>query len=109
MGLLRDGACRHTRTARVRFQIGDELHAGGAGSFVFVPRGAPHTFQNIGEDHARILIHFSPSGMERFFERFAALEAPGPDAFTTIGAEVGMAVMGRPLAEAEPVGVPGTS
>jgi hypothetical protein len=24
--------------------------------------------------------------MKRFFERFAALEAPDPDAFTTIGA-----------------------
>jgi quercetin dioxygenase-like cupin family protein len=86
----------------VRFKIGDDLDAGGPGSFVFVPRGTPHTFQNIGEDHARILIHFTPSGMERFFERFAALEAPDPDAFTTIGAEVGMAVVGRPLAEADP-------
>jgi hypothetical protein len=38
--------------------------------------------------------------MERFFERFAAPEAPDPDASTTIGAEVGMAVVGRPLAEA---------
>jgi quercetin dioxygenase-like cupin family protein len=46
----------------VRFKIGDDMHAGGAGSFVFVPR-----------------------------------------AFTTIGAEVGMAVVGRPLADADPV------
>jgi quercetin dioxygenase-like cupin family protein len=86
----------------VRFKLGDDLRAGGPGSFVFVPRGAPHTFQNVGDDDARILIHFSPSGMERFFERFAALKAPEPDAFATIGAEVGMAVVGRPLADADP-------
>lgn len=86
----------------VRFKIGEELHAGGPGSFAFVPRGAPHTFQNVGAGSARLLIHFSPTGMERFFERFAALEAPDPDAFTTIGAEVGMAVVGRPLADSEP-------
>lgn len=84
----------------VRFRVGDELRTGGPGSFVFVPRGTPHTFQNVGEGEARILIHFSPSGMERFFDRFAALEAPGPDAFETVGAGVGMAVVGPPLAQA---------
>lgn len=85
----------------VRFRIGDDVHAGGPGSFVFVPRGTPHTFHNAGEDPLRMLIHFSPSGMERFFERFAALAEPGPDAFATIGSEVGMAVVGPPLAQAD--------
>lgn len=87
----------------MRFKLAGDVHAGGPGSFAFVPRGVPHTFQNVGADHARLLIHFSPSGMERFFERFAALDAPGPDAFTTIGAGVGMAVVGPPLADAGPV------
>jgi quercetin dioxygenase-like cupin family protein len=87
----------------VRFKLGDEMHAGGPGSFVFVPRGDVHTFQNVGEGVARILIHFSPSGMERFFERFATLDAPGPGAFATLGSEVGMAVVGPPLAESDPV------
>ena len=45
-----------------------------------------------------MLIHFSPSGMERFFDRFAALDEPSPDAFVRIGAEVGMTVVGPPLA-----------
>jgi quercetin dioxygenase-like cupin family protein len=83
----------------MRFKLGDELHAASAGSFAFVPRGTPHTWQNVGDAPARIIVHFSPAGMERFFDGFAALDAPGPDAFATAGAEVGMEVVGPPLAE----------
>jgi hypothetical protein len=50
-----------------------------------------------------MLFHFTPSGMERFFDGFAALEAPGPAAFETVGAEVGMDVVGPPLAQSDPV------
>jgi quercetin dioxygenase-like cupin family protein len=85
----------------VRFKLDDELHAGGVGSFVFVPRGRPHTFQNVGDEEARILIHFAPSGMERFFEAFDALETPGPDAFERVAVGVGMEVVGPPLAQSD--------
>jgi hypothetical protein len=39
--------------------------------------------------------------MERFFDRFAALPASAlaPDAFRSIGTEVGMDVLGPPLRE----------
>jgi quercetin dioxygenase-like cupin family protein len=87
----------------VRFKLGDEIHPAPAGSFVFIPRGAPHTWQNVGDGPARMLIHFTPSGMEHFFDRFAALEAAGPEAFKTVGATVGMDVVGPPLAQSDPV------
>jgi len=87
----------------VRFKLGDEIRAAPAGSFVFIPRGAPHTWQNVGDGRARMLIHFTPSGMERFFDGFAALETPGLAAFETVGAEVGMDVVGPPLAESDPL------
>jgi quercetin dioxygenase-like cupin family protein len=82
-----------------RFRLDDVLHPAPAGSFVFVPRGTPHCFQNIGEEPGRILVLFTPAGMERFFDRFAALprEEAGPDAFRSIGAEVGMEILGPPL------------
>jgi hypothetical protein len=35
--------------------------------------------------------------MERFFDRFAELPAFDPAAFATIGADVGMSVVGPPL------------
>jgi quercetin dioxygenase-like cupin family protein len=87
----------------VRFKLGGDLKVGPVGAFAFVPRGRPHTFQSVGDEPARILIHFTPSGMERFFEGFAALEAPGPAAFERVGAEVGMDVVGPPLAQSDPI------
>jgi quercetin dioxygenase-like cupin family protein len=89
----------------LRFRLGEEIAAAPAGSFVFVPRGTPHCFQNIGEEPARIIVMFTPSGMERFFDRFATLPAGpvDPEAFRSIGAQVGMDVVGPPLAATHPV------
>jgi uncharacterized RmlC-like cupin family protein len=83
----------------LRFRLGDEIADAPAGSFVFVPRGTPHCFQNVGAEQARIIVMFTPSGMERFFDRFATLPpGPGdPDAFRGIGAEAGMDVVGPPM------------
>lgn len=81
----------------LRFRLGEETAEAPAGTFVFVPRGTPHCFANVGAAPARILVLFTPSGMERFFDRFAALPAFDPQAFGTIGAEVGMTVLGPPL------------
>jgi quercetin dioxygenase-like cupin family protein len=86
----------------LRFRLGDELHEAPAGSFVFVPRGVPHCFQNTGEGPARILVLFNPSGMEAFFDAFSALPEFDPAAFARIGATVGMEVVGPPLAVSHP-------
>lgn len=80
----------------VRFKLGDEIQTAPTGSYVFIPRGTPHAWQNVGDGPARMLFHFTPSGMERFFDGFAALEAPGPKAFEEVGAEVGVDVVGLP-------------
>lgn len=73
------------------------------GSFVFVPRGTPHCFQNVGSDPARILVIFTPAGMERFFDQFAQLQAPDQDEFLRIGEPLGMRVIGPPLAQSNPL------
>ncbi len=88
-----------------RFRLGDELREAPVGSFVYVPRGLPHCFQNVGESAGRMLVTFSPAGMESFFERFAEI-VPGSDpdeAFRTAGAEAGMGVLGPPLALSHPL------
>lgn len=89
---------------RLRFRLGDDLHGAPAGTFVFVPRGVPHCFQNIGDAPARILVIFTPAGMERFFDRLAALDEGSdlPEAFRSIGLDVGMDVVGPPLAVSHP-------
>ena len=62
----------------VRFRLREEIEMAPVGSFVYVPRGTPHTWQNIGDRPARMLVLFTPAGMERFFDAFAADIARGP-------------------------------
>jgi quercetin dioxygenase-like cupin family protein len=90
---------------RLRFRLGDMLRDAPAGSFVFVPRGTPHCFQNTEAMPARIIVIFTPSGMERFFDRYAALpEGSDPrSAFASVGHEFGMEVIGPPLALSHPL------
>ena len=85
----------------LRFRLGDDVASCGSGRpSCSCPRGTPHCFQNVGAEPARIIVIFTPSGMERFFDRFAALPAGplDPDAFRSIGADVGMDVVGPPMA-----------
>jgi quercetin dioxygenase-like cupin family protein len=86
-----------------RFKLGDESHAGPTGSFACIPRGVPHSWQNVGDGLGRILIHITPAGMERFFDAFEAIEDPQPQDFARVGKEVGMEVLGPPLAESDPL------
>jgi quercetin dioxygenase-like cupin family protein len=96
--------CWYVIEGDLRFKLGEEIALAPAGSFVFVPRGTPHGFQNIGDEPARILVMFTPAGMERFFDSFAALPdgAAIPEAFRRLGGEVGMDVVGPPLAVSDP-------
>ncbi len=87
----------------LRFKLALEIHSAPAGSLVFVPRGTPHCFQNVGEGAARILVMFTPAGMETFFDQVALLSAPGTSDFVTIGGPLGMTVLGPPLAQSDPV------
>lgn len=83
----------------LRFRLGDDIAEAPAGSFVFVPRGTPHCFQNSGSSPARILVLFTPSGMERFFDAFVQVP-PGvdpPEAFARAASSADMRIVGPPL------------
>ena|SRR5688572_15383096 len=73
-----------------------------SGSFAFIPKGVPHTWQNVGDAPGRLLVMFMPAAprMERFFERFSAVagDSSVADAFATLGDAAGMKVVGPPLA-----------
>jgi mannose-6-phosphate isomerase-like protein (cupin superfamily) len=51
----------------MRFRCGDRDIAAGPGSFVFLPRGVPHTFVVEGTTNARFLGLLTPGGGEQFF------------------------------------------
>jgi uncharacterized cupin superfamily protein len=62
-------------------RIGDELHALGPGGFAYVRRGMVHNFRNTADTPSRILVGFTPAGMEGFFResgRPATDDGPAP-------------------------------
>jgi len=101
----REGESWYVLEGILRFKLDTDIRRAPAGSFVFVPPGTPHCFQNVGDAPARILVLFTPAGMEAFFDRFAELP-PGPvdpGVFATLGRDVGMEVLGPPLAVSDPL------
>lgn len=88
----------------LRFRLGDDVVAAPTGSWAFVPRRTAHCFQNAGTSPARILVLFTPAGMEAFFERFSALtpDDVSPEMFQKLGSDQGMTVVGPPLAKSHP-------
>lgn len=59
------------------FRLGRQSVKATAGTFVFVPRGVPHSFENVGNQPGKILGIMTPGGYEKFFEELAQLP-PGP-------------------------------
>jgi quercetin dioxygenase-like cupin family protein len=88
-----------------RFKLDGELRDAPAGTLVFIPRGAEHTWQNVGDAPGRFLVVTTPAGFERFFERFAEIPvgASPAEEFRRIGAEIGLTVAGPPLGESDPL------
>ena len=67
------------------FLAGERTFQGGAGAFVFVPKGLEHTYWNEGNTPSKMLITISPPGFERYFEELVeGLEAAGDDEQATM-------------------------
>ena len=62
----------------LRFRLGERTDEAREGSFVFVPRGVEHAFTNPGSEPVRILVGFTPAGMEAFFDGLTEARRPSP-------------------------------
>lgn len=63
----------------IEFTVGGKTTRLGAGGWVLVPIGAPHTFANPGSAPARFLNTFTPNRYLGYFDEMAALiSASGP-------------------------------
>jgi quercetin dioxygenase-like cupin family protein len=60
---------------QLEFLLGEELRIAGPGDFVNVPRGTVHRFLNTGTETARVVLTFTPAGIDRWF-RETLDEAP---------------------------------
>ena len=87
----------------IRFKADGRYFDAPAGSFMFIPRGTPHCFRNVGGRPARLLVMFAPAGMERFFEGHAALPPgpPDPEAYRRVAHAAWMEVVGPPMSPDE--------
>lgn len=101
---VREDELFYVLEGHIRIEAGDEVLDAPVGSLSFIPRGVPHVFQNVGTTPARLLVIFTPAGMERFFEGVAALPdgPPDPAAIREIAHGAWMEVLGPPLPPLEP-------
>lgn len=52
---------------RCTFRLGERTVVASAGDFVSVPRGLVHNFVNDHRDISRLILTFTPAGIDRFF------------------------------------------
>lgn len=86
---------------RLEVQLGDERRLAQEGSFLWVPRGTPHTFANAGSSEVRVLALASPGGIEELFAEQAghlvATDVPDPTTMDEIGRRHGALTVGPPI------------
>lgn len=88
-----------------RVKLEGAVHDAPAGSFMFIQKGTPHSWQNIGDTPGRLFVIFTPAapGMERFFAEFSEVDPnAAAEGFATLGPEAGMKLVGPPMAQSDP-------
>jgi quercetin dioxygenase-like cupin family protein len=94
----------YTLEGAYRVKLGDEVLDAPVGTFIFIPRGTAHTWQNVGEKPSRFFAALIPAapGFEEFFRRYSEL-APANrsvSAFARLADEThAMDVVGPPLSQ----------
>ncbi|WP_427920627.1 cupin domain-containing protein [Streptomyces sp. cg40] len=61
----------------VRFTVGEDDYDAGAGTWVMVPPGAPHTFANVTDETAVMLNTFTPDLYVQYFRDLKAMVESG--------------------------------
>ncbi len=67
----------------LRYHIGDDVHEGGPGSAFHIPAGIVENFEPTGDKPLRVLVTYTPGGVERFFAEYGEVaksrQLPPPD------------------------------
>ncbi|MFB7181885.1 cupin domain-containing protein [Streptomyces sp. NPDC056257] len=82
---------------RLTIRVGENTYEAATGDFVFVPRGTAHQFHNHSLHTAKLLLIFTPGGVENFFleagtEPTAGVPVPveDPPGVAEVGARYGV-------------------
>ncbi|MFJ8604757.1 cupin domain-containing protein [Streptomyces shenzhenensis] len=77
----------------VRFTVGQTDHDAGAGTWVMVPLGAPHTFANVSDEPAAMLNTFTPDLYVQYFRDLKDMVESGqpltPDSVAAVWTKYG--------------------
>jgi quercetin dioxygenase-like cupin family protein len=76
------------------FQLGDHVERAAAGSFVFIPQLAVHTFKNVGSQPGVLVGGVTPGGFEGYFMKWKDADE---NELRTLEIEHNMEVVGPPL------------
>jgi quercetin dioxygenase-like cupin family protein len=78
-------------------RVGARAVALGPGGYLFVPRGTPHAYRNVGPAPGRLLLLVSPGGIhEHFLAETGALDPPDPERIATLGEKYGVELLADP-------------
>lgn len=101
----REDEARYVLDGKMTFYVGEETLEATTGSFVFAPKGIPHTF-TVDVEPTRVLVFASPAGFEHFALELgepassddppAGLAVPGPEVLGPVAERYGIEVVGPP-------------
>ena len=86
---------------RLRYNIDGDVVEGGPGSFFYIPAGVVENFEPIGDGPTRLLVIYTPGGIDKFFSEAGEIAAtrtippppespPDLNAIVATGAKYGM-------------------
>lgn len=84
----------HILEGEIVFSLSGEISVLGKGDAIYIPGGAPHAWRNNAGTPARMLVIFSPGGVEQMFTEIAGLEIQG---IIELAAKYGTVVVGPPI------------
>ncbi|MGY0216103.1 cupin domain-containing protein [Endozoicomonadaceae bacterium StTr2] len=70
----------HVISGRIKFQAGDQVLVGEPGFTVFIPKGTPHCFLNIGKEQGHMISILTPGVHDGFLTNIPAAEKQGASA-----------------------------
>ena len=83
-------------TGTVTFSIDGDVFNASVGSIVVIPAGAHHAWRNYSNSPIRMLIFFSPGGVEELYPRLVGLSL---EELATVIKPFGSSIVGPPIDE----------
>jgi uncharacterized RmlC-like cupin family protein len=92
----------HVLSGRFKVRIGEETFELDEGGFAYLPSKVPHTFLNLTDAPAEIIVVYTPGGGHHFYEELGPATRHGtPDraAVAAIFEKHDMSLLGPPLSD----------